>query len=124
MLKSIIPKRLKFDEEKNSIFSDDLIHTMLRMQLKMTELMKINNFDAQLGKQLLQTFRNIYSPNKKLKGTCLLFFTESISNHNHKLQTNISGINLLSIPMQNTSPLLGKKSTSRPEERLARTPST
>ena len=57
----------KFFHRKNEIFElfDDLFHTMLKMQPKVTDAMKINHFHAHLQKEAVQTFRNISASNKK-----------------------------------------------------------
>ena len=66
----------KFFDRKNEIFElfDDLFHTRLKMQPKMTEAMKINHFHAHLQKEAVQTFRNISPSNKKTLDDVLIVF--------------------------------------------------
>ena len=75
MLKPVSTNTLIFDgkNEKFELF-EDLFHTMLKMQPRMTEAMKINHFRAHLRKEALQTFRNISALNKKtLDGVLIVF---------------------------------------------------
>ena len=75
MLKPVSTSTLIFDgkNEKFELF-EDLFHTMLKMQPKMTEAMKINHFHAHLRKEALQTFRNISALNKKTLDDVLILF--------------------------------------------------
>ena len=75
MLKPVSTSTLIFDgkNEKFELF-EDLFHTMLKMQLEMTEAMKINHFHAHLRKEALQTFRNISAVNKKTLDDVLIVF--------------------------------------------------
>ena len=75
MLKPVSTNTLLFDgkNEKFELF-EDLFHTMLKMQLEMTEAMKINQFHAHLRKEALQTFRNISALNKKTLDDVLILF--------------------------------------------------
>ena len=75
MLKPVSTNTLIFDgkNEKFELF-EDLFHTMLKMQLEMTEAMKINHFHAHLRKEALQTFRNISAINKKTLDDVLIVF--------------------------------------------------
>ena len=75
MLKPVSTSKLIFDG-KNEKFelSEDLFHTMLKMQPEMTEAMKINHFHAHLRKDALQTFRNISALNKKTLDDVLIVF--------------------------------------------------
>ena len=74
MFKPVSTNTLIFDgqNEKFELF-EDLFHTMLKMQ-PMTEAMKINHFHAHLGKEALQTFRNISALNKKTLDDVLIVF--------------------------------------------------
>ena len=66
MLKPVSTNTIIFDgKNKKFEFFEDLFHTMLKMQPEMREAMKINHFHAHLGKEALQTFRNISASNKK-----------------------------------------------------------
>ena len=75
MLKPVSTNTLNFDgkNEKFELF-EDLFHTMLKMQPEMTNAMKINHFHADLGKEALQTFRNISALNKKTLDDVLIVF--------------------------------------------------
>ena len=75
MLKPVSTNTLIFDgkNEKFELF-EDLFHTMLKMQPRMTEAMKINHFHAHLQKEALQTFRNISALNKKILDGVLIVF--------------------------------------------------
>ena len=66
MLKPVSTNTLIFDgkNERFELF-EDLFHTLLKIQPEMTEAMKIDHFHAHLGKEALQTFRNISASNKK-----------------------------------------------------------
>ena len=66
MLKPVSTNTISFDG-KNEKFEhfEDLFHTMLKMQPKMTEAMKINHFHAHLQKEAVQTFKKINASNKK-----------------------------------------------------------
>ena len=59
--------------EKFELF-EDLFHKMIKMQLEMTEAMKINQFHSLLRKNALQTFRNINSANKQTLEDSLFIF--------------------------------------------------
>ena len=59
--------------EKFELF-EDLFHTMIKMQPKMTEQMKINHFHSLLRKNALQTFRNISSANRQTLEDVLVSF--------------------------------------------------
>ena len=59
--------------EKFELF-EDLFHTMIKMQPEMTEAMKINHLHSLLGKNALQTFRNINSTNKQTLEDILAIF--------------------------------------------------
>ena len=54
--------------------SEDLFHTMLKVQPQMTEAMKNNHFHAHLRKETLRTFRNISALNKKTLDDVLIVF--------------------------------------------------
>ena len=75
MLIPVSTNTLIFDG-KNEKFEpfEDLFHTMLKMQLEMTEAMRINLFHAHLRKEALQTFRNISALNKKTLDDVLIVF--------------------------------------------------
>ena len=75
MLKPVSTNTLIFDG-KNEKFelSEDLFHTMLKMQPEMTEAMKINHFHAHLRKEALQTFINISALNNKTLDDVLIMF--------------------------------------------------
>ena len=66
MLKPVSTNTLIFDgkNEKFELFEDPF-HTMLKMQLEMTEALKNNHFHGHLRKEAFQTFRNISALNKK-----------------------------------------------------------
>ena len=75
MLKPVSTNTLIFDGKKEKFeLSEDLFHTMLKMQPEMTEAMKINHFHAHLRKEALQTFRNISELNKKTLDDVLIVF--------------------------------------------------
>ena len=75
MLKPLSTNTLNFDEknEKFELF-EDLFHTMLKMQIEMTEAMKINHFHSHLQKEALQSFKNMSSSNKKTLDDVLIVF--------------------------------------------------
>ena len=75
MLKPVSTNTLNFDS-KNKKFEifEDLFHTMLKMQPEITEAMKINYFHAHIGKEALQTFRNISASNKKTLNDVVIVF--------------------------------------------------
>ena len=75
MLKPVSTNTFIFDG-KNEEFEhfEDLFHKTLKMQLEMTEGIKINHFDAHLRKEALQTFRNINAFNKKTLDHVLIVF--------------------------------------------------
>ena len=75
MLKPVSSNTLIFDgkNEKFELF-EDLFHTMRKMQLEMTEALKINHFQAHLRKEALQTFRYISALNKKTLDDVLIVF--------------------------------------------------
>ena len=70
MLKTVSTNTLIFDgkNEKFELF-EDLFHTLLKLQPKMTEAMKIMYFHAHLRKEALQTFRNLSASNKCIKNS-------------------------------------------------------
>ena len=53
---------------------EDLFHTMIKMQLAMTEQMKINHSHLLLQNGALQTFRNIISVNRQTLEDVLVIF--------------------------------------------------
>ena len=55
-----------------------LFETMLKMQPDMTEAMKINDFNAPLQKEALQTFRNISASKKKTVDDVVIFASTKI----------------------------------------------
>ena len=77
---------------------------MLKMQLEMTEAIKINQFHAHLRKQALQTFRNISALNKKTLDDVLIVFRrkyvkpESQATAKHKWHKLIFDPNMKSLP--------------------------
>ena len=75
MLKPL-PTNTKIFDGKNDKFElfEDLFHTMLEMQLEMTESMKINHFPAHLRNEALQTYRNISASNKKTLDDVIIVF--------------------------------------------------
>ena len=81
MLKQVSTNTLIFDgkNEKFELF-EDLFHTMLKKQPEMTEAMKINHFHAHLGKEALQTFRNISAVNRKTLDDVLIVFRRKYVN--------------------------------------------
>ena len=75
MLKPVSTNTLIFNGKKEKFeLSEDLFHTMLKMQPKMTEAMNINHLNAHLRKEALQTFRNISALNKKTIDDVLIVF--------------------------------------------------
>ena len=78
MLKPVSTNALIFDGKKNEKFElfEDIFHTMLKMQPKMTEAIKINHFYAHLRKEALRTFRNISASNKKSLEDVLIAFRQ------------------------------------------------
>ena len=75
MLKPVSTNTLIFDGKNDKFeLSEDLFHTMLKMQPEMTEAMKINHFHAHLQKEALETFRNISASNKKTLDDVLIVF--------------------------------------------------
>ena len=74
-VKLVSTNTLIFDaeNEKFELF-EDLFHTMLKMQPKMTEAIKIEHFHAHLRKEALQTFKNINASNKKTLDDVLIVF--------------------------------------------------
>ena len=77
MLKPLSTNTLIFDgkNEKFELFGD-LFLTMLTMQPKMTEALKINHFYAHLRKDALPTFRIIYASNKITLDNVLIVFRQ------------------------------------------------
>ena len=67
------PMTFDVKSEKFELF-EDLFHTMIKMQLAMTEQMKINHFHSLLRKGALQTFRNINSINRQTLKDVLVIF--------------------------------------------------
>ena len=66
MLKPVSTNTLIFDCKNEKFeFFEVLFHTMLKMEPGMTEAKKINHFHARLGKEAIQTFRNICASNKR-----------------------------------------------------------
>ena len=75
MLKPVSTNTIIFDgENENFEFFEDLLHTMHKIQPEMTEAMKINHFHAHLGKEALQTFRNMSASNKKILDDVLIVY--------------------------------------------------
>ena len=68
-----------WEDERIEIFEDQF-HTKLKMQPEMTEAKKINQFHAYLGKEALQTFRNISASNKKTVDDVLIVFRRNYVN--------------------------------------------
>ena len=66
---------MTFDGKGENIeLSEDLFHTMIKMQPAMTEQMKINHFHSLLRRGALQTFRNINSTNRQTLEDVLVIF--------------------------------------------------
>ena len=92
MLKLVFTNTLIFDGKNvNLNFSfENLIHTMLKKQLEMTETMKINHFHAHLRKEGLQTIKSISASNNKTPDDVLIVSRrkyikqESKASVNHK----------------------------------------
>ena len=61
--------------EKFELF-EDLFHTMIKMQLEMSEQMKFNPFHLLLKKNALQTFRNISTANRQTFEDVLVIFRQ------------------------------------------------
>ena len=53
---------------------EDRFHTMLKMQLEVTEAIKIKQFHAHLRKEALQTFKNTIASNMKSLDDVLIVF--------------------------------------------------
>ena len=105
MLKPVSTNTLIFDGKNEKFDSfEDLFHTRLKMQPEMTEAMKINHFHAHLGKEALQTFRNINALNKKTLDDVLIVFRrkyvkpESQATAKHKWQKLTFDPNKKSLP--------------------------
>ena len=66
MVRPVSTTTLTFDgkSEKFELF-EDLFHTMIEMQLDMTETVKMNHFHSLLRKNALQTFRNINTASRQ-----------------------------------------------------------
>ena len=75
MLKSVSTNTITFDG-KNEKFEllEDLLHTMLKMQPEMTKAIKVNQFQAHLRKDALQTLKKISASNKKTLDDVLIVF--------------------------------------------------
>ena len=75
MVRPVSTTTLTFDSksEKFNLF-EDLFHTMIKMQPKMTEMMKINYFQSLLRKNALQTLRNISTTNRQTLEDVLAVF--------------------------------------------------
>ena len=77
MLKLVSTNTLIFDgKNKNFELFEDLFHTMLKMQPKITKAMKVDHFNAHLREQTLQTFKNISLSNKKTFDDMLILFRQ------------------------------------------------
>ena len=75
MLKPVSTNTLIFDGKKAKFeLFEDLFHTMLTMQLEMTEAMKVNHFHAQVRNEALQTLRNISASIRKTLDDVLIVF--------------------------------------------------
>ena len=75
MLKSVSTNTLIFDDKNEKFdFFEDLIHSMLRIQPKMTKATKNNHFHAQLRKEALQLFGNISASYRKNFDDVLIVF--------------------------------------------------
>ena len=75
MLKPVSTNTLILDgKNENMQLFEDLFRTILKMQPKMTEAMKINHLHAHLQKQALQTIRNTSASNKKTLDDVLIVF--------------------------------------------------
>ena len=100
---------MTFDgKSKKFELSEDLFHTIIKMQLAMTEQMKINHFQSLLRKGALQTFRNINSINCQIVEELLVIFGESALNQNPKQGQNTNGIDWHSTQDHEIAGLLGK----------------
>ena len=105
ILKPISTNTLIFDgkNKKLELFVD-LFHTMLKVQLEMTEAIKINHFHTHLRKQALQTFRNLSALNKKTLDDVLIVFRrkyvkpESQATAKHKWHKLTFDPNMKSLP--------------------------
>ena len=84
--------------------SEDLFHTMIKMQPKMTEQMKINHFHSLLRKNALQTFRNTNSTNRQTLEDVLVIFRrkyvkpESQATANYKWHRLVFDPNTMKLP--------------------------
>ena len=66
MVRPVSTTTLTFDGKSEKFeLSEDLFHTMIKMQPDLTETMKINHFHSILQKNALQTFRNINTANRQ-----------------------------------------------------------
>ena len=105
MLEPVSTNFLIFDG-KNETFElfEDLFHTMLKVQLEMTEAMKINHFHSHLRKEAIQTFRNISTSNTKTLDDVLIVFgrknvkPESQARARHKWHKLTFDLNRKSFP--------------------------
>ena len=98
MLEPVSTNTLIFDG-KNETFElfEDIFHPLLKMQPEMTETMKFNHFHAHLGKEALQTFRNISASSMKTLEDLLFVFrrkyfkpeSQTTAKHKLKAQTHI-----------------------------------
>ena len=110
MVRPVSTTTLTFDwkSEKFELF-EDFFHTMIKMQSKMSECLKINHFHSLLRKNALQTFRNIYSANRQTVEDVLAFFrrryvkpeSQATAKHKwHKLRIDPKTMKLLSFREQ------------------------
>ena len=78
---------------------------MLKMQLEMSEAIKINQFLLHLRNEALQTIRRKIPATNEHLNMYSSFSDESIADHNYKRQQNTTGINSLLTLTQNHSPI-------------------
>ena len=80
MVRPVSTTTLTFDDKWEKFeLSQDLFHTMIKMQPDMTEAMKINHFHSLLRKNALQTFRNINTANRLTLESILAVFLLNLS---------------------------------------------
>ena len=78
ILKPTTTNTKKFDgikpKSENLEISENLFHTMIRIQPEITEARKNNNFRAHLRKKALRTFRKLNATNKKTLENAFIVF--------------------------------------------------
>ena len=105
MVRPVSTTTLTFDGNSEKLeLSEDLFHTMIKMQPDMTETIKINPFHSLLRKNALQTFRNITSANRQTLEDILAIFRrkyvkpESQATAKHKRHKLVFGPITMKLP--------------------------